>query len=204
MIPFGQAQHLGPRAFALIMIRNVLPAIAFLFLASIVLGLRTWLAQSLALSMDFTAGTAAAAPLAAADYINWFILALYILAVILFLFGLILSVLVYLNYTFKLEEFDLKLRRGILNIEEVSIPYRQVQDVNIIRSLFYRILGVSRIIIDSAGHEEAEEDNETDITLEPIDKELAEKIRTILERRVGVQIVKDETAADADDKKPVL
>ena len=202
MIPFGKAQHLGPKAFLLLLLRSVSPAIAFLILGSVALGLESWLERSLILSMRLASAPAGAPAVGSAGgYIAWFILGLYALAAIFFVLGFILSWLIYINYTFKLEEFDLKLRRGILNIEEVSIPYRQVQDVNIDRSLFYRFLGVSKLIIDSAGHEEADEKNETHILLEPIDKHIAEAVRSILERRVGVQVVKDERRADADEQK---
>ena len=73
-----------------------------------------------------------------------------------------------------------------------------MQDININRSLFYVILGLSRLIIDSAGHEEKEEQNETDIILEPLDVTVAGDIRNFLKRRVGVQVVVDEKVADVE------
>lgn len=74
-----------------------------------------------------------------------------------------------------------------------------MQDINIDRPLVYRILGVSRVVIDSAGHEEfGESRSETDIVLEPIDEKLAREIRDMLQRRIGVQIVEDEKEADLE------
>ncbi|MDE1941084.1 MAG: PH domain-containing protein, partial [Patescibacteria group bacterium] len=112
--------------------------------------------------------------------------------------GLFVAWLEYRNYAFRFEEFDLAVRRGVISTETVSIPYRQIQDLNIQRDLIYQILGLSRLVIDSAGHEEKGERNETDIILEPLYKETAEEIRGFLERRIGVQVVIDEKEADRE------
>ena len=47
-----------------------------------------------------------------------------------------------------------KIRRGILSRTENAIPYRQIQDADIERSLFFRMLGLSRLVILTAGHED--------------------------------------------------
>jgi putative membrane protein len=130
----------------------------------------------------------------ASGYLALIIFVLQGLAVLGFFLGFLVAWLVYYFYTFTMEEFDLRLKRGVLHREEISIPYRQMQNVNIVRSLFYQIIGVSKLYIDSAGHEEPGAPDESEIILKPIEKEVAEQIRSLLEHRIGVQMVENTSA----------
>ncbi len=69
----------------------------------------------------------------------------------------------------------MKIKRGILNKEEVAIPYRQIQDVDIRRDISFQMLGLSRIVILTAGHEDNEKpgDDDTEGILPALDKDLA-------------------------------
>lgn len=198
MIPFGKEQPLGYKAFLLILIRNSAPALGLVLLASITLGMSDFIVQNILQSLNMSGQITATSSKSVSDLIGNIVLCLYTLSIVAFMAGYIISRLTYHFYTFTLEEFDLRLKRGILHLETVSIPYRQIQDVNINRSLFYRILGVSKVIIDSAAHEEASELNETDIILEPINKEIADEIRVLLQRKIGVQVIEKESEADED------
>jgi uncharacterized membrane protein YdbT with pleckstrin-like domain len=83
-----------------------------------------------------------------------------------------------------------------LNREELSIPYRQVQNVDIDRSLFYQIIGVSKLTIVNASQDsilKAEE--RRNIVLDPLDRRDAEEIREKLSHLIGIQVVRD----DADE-----
>ena len=106
--------------------------------------------------------------------------------------GFLISWLTYRNYIFMLEEYDLKIRKGILSKQEISIPYRQIQDVSVNRSITYRLLGLSRLVLTTAGQEEPGVPDETDGVLDPLDRNLAEQVRQELERRIGVQLVENE------------
>ena len=61
-----------------------------------------------------------------------------------------------------LDDDALKIRRGILSKEEIAIPYRQIQDVDIEQNISDRLWGVARLAILTAGHEEAKEGEEDD------------------------------------------
>lgn len=200
MIPLGQEQHLGHKAFILLFIRNVAPAFGLLFISILVTNMNQFIIQSVLQALNMSGQYTEGSIYTVATIFGYIVIILYILTVLLFILGYVISKLTYHFYTFTLEEFDLRLKRGILHLETVSIPYRQVQDVNINRSLFYRMLGLSRIIIDSAGHEEKEDLNETNIVLEPIDKNVAEEIRKLLQRKIGVQVIEKEAEADEDMK----
>ncbi|MFA6295465.1 MAG: PH domain-containing protein [Candidatus Paceibacterota bacterium] len=201
MLLLGQEQHLGHKAFVLLFIRNTFPSLAILFLALIASNISGFMEQSILEALNASLQLNSSSPSLASTIVSNIVFGLYTLALFLFVVGYFIAELTYKFYTFTLEEFDLRLKRGIFNLETVSIPYRQIQDVNINRSLFYRIIGVSKVIIDSAGHEETGEFNETDILLEPIDREVAEEIRIILQRKIGVQVIEHEKEADKDMKQ---
>ena len=113
------------------------------------------------------------------------------LAVLVFLVAFFIAWLAYKNYKFYLSEDSLKIKRGILSKKEIAIPYRQIQDVDIERDLSYRMFGVSRLVILTAGNEEEKRsgDDESEGILPAIDKDLAEWLQNELLRRANVQKV---------------
>ena len=202
MITLGQEQRLGRKSFLLLLAKNTTPGFALLVIDLVAMLLNVPLKIFLAHAVATASGqTGADTILKASAAISGIILALLLASLVIIFIGYLITRLVYVHYTYSFEEFDLKLKRGIFTIREVSLPYRQIQDVNVDRSLLYRFLGVSRVIINSAAHEDFKENNQTDIILEPIDKEDAEQIRTILERKIGVQIIEGQEKADRDEAK---
>jgi putative membrane protein len=121
----------------------------------------------------------------------WICLALF---VFFFLVTLLIAWLIYKNYKFCLGDDSLKIKRGILNKEEVAIPYRQIQDVDIRRDLSFQMIGLSRIVIITAGHDEDEKpgDEDTEGILPALDKDLAEWLQAELLKRANVQKVTEE------------
>jgi uncharacterized membrane protein YdbT with pleckstrin-like domain len=122
--------------------------------------------------------------------------ACFILFAFFFAFGFLIAWLIYINYKYMLSEDSLKIQRGILNKEEIAIPYRQIQDVDIDRDLSLRLIGLSRIIILTAGHEDApnskddpNERGQSEGYLPALDRDLAEWLRDELLRRTNVQKV---------------
>jgi uncharacterized membrane protein YdbT with pleckstrin-like domain len=114
------------------------------------------------------------------------------LGLFIFFFGITLLVtwLVYKNYKYCLAENSLKIKRGIINKEEIAIPYRQIQDVNIKRDLYFQMMGLSRILILTAGQDdETSKDGESEGILPALDKDLAEWFQAQLLERANVQKV---------------
>jgi putative membrane protein len=123
----------------------------------------------------------------------WICLALFVAA---FLITFLVAWLIYINYKYCLGDDSLKIKRGILNKEEVAMPYRQIQDVDIRRDLSFQMLGLSRIVILTAGHEdEKPEDDESEGILPALDKDLAEWMQAELLKRANVQKVTEEAPA---------
>lgn len=91
-------------------------------------------------------------------------------------------------------EDSFKIKRGVLNKTENAIPYRQIQNVDIERSLFFQMLGLSRLIILTAGHEDegVKGSDEAKGIIPAIDKKLAEQLQTELLRRAEVQKVTED------------
>ena len=124
----------------------------------------------------------------------WIALALFIAV---FLVTFLIAWLIYANYKFCLGDDSLKIKRGILNKEEVAIPYRQIQDVDIRRDISFQMLGLSSIVILTAGHEEDEKpgEDESEGVLPALDKNLAEWMQAELLKRANVQKVTEEAPA---------
>lgn len=190
----NEKRRLGHNAYWLMMFEKISAGAFLLVIAIILQSLRGPLTQYM--TKSFAGGVITSASVATT--IATIVLGLIILAIVVILITIIIVQLWYHFHTFVFEEFDLHLTRGILNIIEVSIPYRQMQDINVERTILHRLTGTARVIIDSAGHDDAGEHSETDIVLDPIDRDLAEDIRLILQRKIGVQVVETEKEADTE------
>jgi len=120
----------------------------------------------------------------------WIFLLLF---VAVFLITFLVAWLIYTNYRFYLGDNSLKIKRGIFEKEELAIPYRQIQDVDIERDLSFQMMGLSRLIILTAGHEdEKPRDDESEGVLPAMDRKLAEWLQTELLKRANVQKVVEE------------
>jgi uncharacterized membrane protein YdbT with pleckstrin-like domain len=98
--------------------------------------------------------------------------------------------LVYTRYGYMLDVDAFKMKRGVLGQEIVAIPYRQIQDIDIERSLFHRMFGVSKLAVLTAGHSDADDgqsDSEAEIPL--LDKNLALTLQQELLSKANVQKV---------------
>jgi uncharacterized membrane protein YdbT with pleckstrin-like domain len=130
-------------------------------------------------------------------YINLAGWACLLLFAIFLIIAVLVSWLVYVNYKFALGDNSLKIKRGVFDQEEVAIPYRQIQDVDLVRPLIFRFLGVSQIVILTAGHEdlqktsgdEGRERGQSEGVLPILDKDLAEWMQAQLLDHANVQKV---------------
>ncbi len=116
-------------------------------------------------------------------------LAMFVLS---FLFAFSAAWLKYATYKFILDENSLKIRRGILSKEEIAIPYNRIENVDIERSFYYQTMGVSRIVILTAGHEdEKDAPDEAEGVLPALDENMATSLRDELLRRASIQKVSE-------------
>ena len=198
MIQPNVEQHLGRRSFFLLLSRKIPIGLVLLIVALVAAFVRMSIIQGITDSMKL-AGTVSNGTLASiSSAVSSVILGLFLVSIMVILVSIIIALLEYRNYAFTFEEFDLKMRRGIFDRREVSLPYRQIQDVDIERDVSHQLLGLSKLVLMTAGHEEAGEHEMAEVLLEPLDKEAAEEIRAMLQRKIGIQVVETEQEADRE------
>lgn len=110
--------------------------------------------------------------------ISTFITVIFLASIAFLLGGIILAWIKYSSCTFVLNDFAISIKRGVLNKKEISIPYRQIQNVNLEQSFTDRIMRICKLIIQTAGNDESKEEGEG--VFEVIDLKIAEEIQTIL------------------------
>ncbi|HEU5114178.1 MAG TPA: PH domain-containing protein [Candidatus Paceibacterota bacterium] len=113
-------------------------------------------------------------------------------------YALFASWIVYRSHEFCLADDALKVKQGVVTKQEVAIPYRQIQNVDIERSVSEQIFGLSRLVILTAGHEDAGEKDPAEGILPAMDKNLASSLQEELLKRADVQkVVQADAAANA-------
>jgi uncharacterized membrane protein YdbT with pleckstrin-like domain len=180
---------LGGKALFVYIVDHTLPALGFLFLAAVIA-----LFEPL---FNMTLSSYASVPITTLSSIDSAVSSLALACVGLFLVcfcvGFLIAWLKYLNYRYILDDTALEIQQGILFKETVSIPYRQIQNVDIKRSVLYRIFGLSSVFILTAGREDinsGDGSNDSEGIIPIIDKDHAESLREILLGRTHVQEVR--------------
>lgn len=115
-------------------------------------------------------------------------------AAIITVFALTITVLVawlqYVFFRYSLGEDIIKIHRGVLTKEEIAIPYRRIESVDIRRTLIHQLFGVSRINIETTIDSELFADKKSDSSDEvfpAIDQHLARVIQEELTKRANIQ-----------------
>lgn len=110
-------------------------------------------------------------------------------AIVAFVVGYFVARFAWKSFTFSLSEDALRIRRGIMTQEEVAIPYRQIQNIEIQRTLSQRSMGLARLVILTAGQDNpnTKEENEGEAVLPSVDHEVALRLQTELLKRANVQ-----------------
>ena len=202
MIQTGVEQRLGRKAFILLLGRKATVAFIFIIASLVLLAASGSIIKGLAIALSAGGQSSAAAVGPISSFVSYIVSGCFLIGLILLLVGFIVSWIEYRNFTFDFGEFDLHLSRGIIDRKETSIPYRQIQDVNIERDFDHQLMGLAKVVMTTAGHEESGEKGMSEIVLEPLDKDVAQEIRTLLERKIGVQVVVDESVADKQAQAP--
>ncbi len=178
-------QKLGRKTFRFYLYQNLLAGVVLMFIAAIVLLAQGTLIESLTMS---ALGLDHRTVIIIVYDIN---IALFVIACVALGIGMLISWVRYTSITFSTGEYALIIKRGIIDKREISIPYRQIQDVDINRSLSQRMFGVSSLLILTAG-EAQQAGSESEGALSVIDTPLAEALKAELLRRTNVQEVVEE------------
>lgn len=116
--------------------------------------------------------------------------ALMVLSFFIIIVGAIRGWIKYVSCTFVLGEYALIIRRGILSKRETSIPYRQIQNVDISQSFSNRMMGVSKLVILTAGHDDNDNTGESEGIFDVIQSSVASELQEELLKRTNIQQIK--------------
>lgn len=118
-----------------------------------------------------------------------------ILLSVLLIFILIRTILIYLKYTFKIENNHFILKQGVLRKSLTSIAFDKIQNINYKQNFIQQLIGVTQVDIETAGAKTAE------ISIKALSKEKAEMIKLILMANRSI----DQTENTINtDKKTIL
>jgi len=102
----------------------------------------------------------------------------------------LVSWLQYSRFKFKLDIDSFKITRGVLTAQDIAIPYRRIEAVDIKEPLWFQLLGVSRITIETTSdiglHNDDKKDSDDEV-LPAIDRRLALEIQEELTKRANTQ-----------------
>lgn len=113
--------------------------------------------------------------------VNIFMLGFIILIFVSLIPSFIIAHLTYENWKYELTEAAVKIEKGIIWKKYISIPYERIQNVDIHRGVFARILGLSDLQIQTAGYSGYVQ---TEGRLPGLDQVLAEKLRDELIKKL--------------------
>jgi len=133
--------------------------------------------------------------------VSYFSIGLFIVSILLIFGGLLMSWFNYINLSFTLDENSFNIRRGIFSKKEVSIPYRQIQDVDIEQTFFNRMMGVGKLVILTAGNDDHDKEGESEGVFRVIDYKVAEQMRKDILQRTNVQTVREVKNNNLDEVK---
>ena len=94
--------------------------------------------------------------------------------VLILIFILIRSVLLYLNYKFKVKDANFVLKHGILKKTNISIPFSKIQNVKFKQNFIQQLINVTEVEIETAGAKTVE------ISIKALTRERAEALKEVL------------------------
>lgn len=112
------------------------------------------------------------------------------------------AILHFARFTFRIQENQLQVRKGILVRDKTNIPLERVQAVHVEQNLLQRLFGVCGLRIDTAGSQGAE------LTIHALPWDKAHALRSLLtSENLGSEFLEAEgqdTAKKAPSAKPLL
>lgn len=130
-------QHLDPKAFWLFVIQYIV-GITFLYFT-------LFLTFGVPLFLVFFEGSSAILLSIFGIYLG---IGLYILLIVL---GVVWAKAAYNNYLYELRDDGFRKESGVIIKRYVTIPYERIQNVDIVRGVWARALGLSDLQIQTAG-----------------------------------------------------
>lgn len=106
-------------------------------------------------------------------------------------FIIILSILHWLKFTYRLEENEFRVEQGVFLKKKRYVPFERIQSINISAGIIQRLFGVVNLKIETAGGM-----GEAEIELSAISKEEADRIQRIIKEQKNQ--IQEESAVPTD------
>ena len=173
-------QKLGIKVFYYYLSKRVVSGVFLLVVSFIISSLRGSMVAKMALVIPLTTALSIA---------SFLVNGLFIISVLLIIFGALMSWINYISCEYTLDENAISIRRGIFNKKEVFIPYRQIENINIDQTFNFKMMGVSKLIIETAGNDSNNGDNSEGI-FDVIDSKVATSMREFILQRTNLEVIK--------------
>ena len=117
--------------------------------------------------------------------VNAVILLIVLVVVLTIIFGEVYARMSYNRWFYEFTADNLRLERGIIWKRYSNIPYERVQNVDIKRGIFARLLGFSEVDIQTAGYSGYQKRGWAEGFIPGVDVKEAEEIREFLIKKIG-------------------
>lgn len=119
----------------------------------------------------------------------------FFVALAFFLIAYLRASVLYRAYAFHLDQHALHLRRGLIRVQEITIPYHQISNIHIEQPYHWRLLGLSELDITIASSRESLSKvmRRQDFLIPCIDTKLARELSHFLARQASGEDEEDET-----------
>lgn len=175
-------QKLGIKVFYYYLSKRISVGIAILVVSIISTSFKEILILKLATLVPLQAST---------DVVTFTVKGLFVVSFLFLVFGSFISFIKYISCDFTMDENAFNIRRGFLTKREVSIPYRQIQNINIEQSLGNKMLGIGKLVILTEGDHGENNMGNREGVFDVIDYDLAHEVREFILQRTNMQTVKD-------------
>jgi uncharacterized membrane protein YdbT with pleckstrin-like domain len=127
-----------------------------------------------------------------------------LLMVIAIAFAVIAAYVSYWSFRYKVEYNYLSFVKGIINRQKISVPFRQVQNVDIDQNFIYRIFGLVSLVILTMGNEDPQhmKKEESEIVLPPLNVREGTQLQKFLLDRSNIQRIVAQNPADEATMSP--
>ena len=172
-------QKLGIKVFYYYLSKRVFSGIFLLVVSFIVSSMKGAVVTKMAFVISLTTSL---------TIVGYLVNGLYIVSIILILYGIVMSWINYISCEYSLDENAFSIRRGIFNKKEVFIPYRQIENINIDQTLNFKMMGVSKLTVDTAGNDNNA--GKPEVVFDVIDSRIAVSIRDFILQRTNLEVIK--------------
>lgn len=124
----------------------------------------------------------------------------FITSVAFFFVAFLRVSVLYRQYAFYVDEHAFHLRRGLIRIQEITIPYRQISNVHIEQPYHWRLFGLAKLDITiSSSREALRIKKKRDFLIPTIDKPLAKALSHFLVKRASGEEDEEDLGYEEED-----